>query len=53
VLLISQYYSFIIERVALDINLEKEYLVSRKGDNGGYGHLRSVDPSLLVYALDP
>ena len=39
--------------VAIDANLEKEYPVSRKGDNGGYGHLRSVDPSLLVYALDP
>ncbi len=22
-----------------------------KGDNGGYGHLRSIGPSLLVYAL--
>jgi hypothetical protein len=37
--------------LALDANLEKEYPVSRKGDNGGYGHLRSVGPSLLVYAL--
>jgi hypothetical protein len=37
--------------VALDANLEKEYPVSRKGDNGGYGHLRSVGPSLLVYAV--
>ena len=39
--------------VALDANLEKEYPVSHKGDNGGYGHLRSVGPSLLVYTLDP
>jgi hypothetical protein len=53
VLLISLFcISFIIEIVALDANLEKEYPVSRKGDNGGYGHLRSVGPSLLVYTLN-
>jgi hypothetical protein len=31
--------------------LEEEYPVSCKGDNRGYGHLWSVGPSLLVYAL--
>jgi hypothetical protein len=48
VLLISVSQSQI---VAIDANLEKEYPVSRKGDNGGYGHLRSLGPSLLVYTL--
>jgi hypothetical protein len=32
-------------------NLQKEYPVSGKGDNGGYDHLWSIGPSLLVYAL--
>jgi hypothetical protein len=39
------------QTVAIDAKLEKEYPVSRKGDNGGYGHLRSVGPTLLVYTL--
>jgi hypothetical protein len=43
--------SHILRLQLLDANLEKEYPVSCKGDNGGYGQLRSVGPSLLVYAL--
>jgi hypothetical protein len=40
--------------LTVDANLEKKYRVSGKGDNvgyGGYSHLRSIGPSLLVYAL--
>jgi hypothetical protein len=44
-------FSGILRQKHLDANLQKEYPVSRKGDNKGYGHLRSVGPSLLVYAL--
>ena len=48
---VSQSQAISSNLLSIDSKLEKEYPVSRKGDNGGYGHLRSVGPSLLVYAL--